>query len=77
MFEDQSGDVSCNSYQLWEEDLGCILQLGLTHYRLSFSWARLLPDGTTRHVNKKGKVACRPATLHKHHQARQLYTTPL
>ncbi|XP_067117730.1 cytosolic beta-glucosidase isoform X2 [Osmerus mordax] len=54
VFEDQSGDVSCNSYQLWEEDLGCILQLGLTHYRLSFSWARLLPDGTTRHVNKKG-----------------------
>ncbi|TNM93903.1 hypothetical protein fugu_002079 [Takifugu bimaculatus] len=51
---DQSGDVSCNSYQLWNQDLDCIKQLGLTHYRLSFSWPRLLPDGTTGHVNQKG-----------------------
>lgn len=54
MFGDQNGDVSCNSYELWQQDLGCIKQLGLTHYRLSFSWARLLPDGTTASVNQKG-----------------------
>lgn len=54
VFEDQSGDVSCNSYQLWEEDLKCILQLGLTHYRLSVSWPRIMPDGTKRHINHKG-----------------------
>ncbi|XP_061921927.1 cytosolic beta-glucosidase [Entelurus aequoreus] len=51
---EQTGDVSCNSYELWEKDLACIRQLGLTHYRLSLSWARLLPDGTTGHVNQKG-----------------------
>uniref|UniRef100_A0A3Q2Q2J2 Glucosidase, beta, acid 3 (gene/pseudogene) n=1 Tax=Fundulus heteroclitus TaxID=8078 RepID=A0A3Q2Q2J2_FUNHE len=49
----QNGDVSCNSYELWEKDLECIQQLGLTHYRLSLSWARLLPDGTTRNVNRR------------------------
>lgn len=54
VFGDQNGDVACNSYELWEEDLKSILQLGLTHYRLSVSWARLLPDGTTQHVNHKG-----------------------
>ncbi|XP_036453605.1 cytosolic beta-glucosidase [Colossoma macropomum] len=54
VFEDQTGDVACNSYQLWEEDLKCILQLGLTHYRLSLSWSRLLPDGTTNYINPKG-----------------------
>ncbi|XP_016391037.1 cytosolic beta-glucosidase isoform X1 [Sinocyclocheilus rhinocerous] len=54
VFEDHTGDVACNSYQLWEEDLKCIQQLGLTHYRLSLSWSRLLPDGTTNHVNPKG-----------------------
>ena len=54
MFGDETGDVGCNSYELWEKDLECIQQLGLTHYRLSLSWARLLPDGTTRHVNQKG-----------------------
>lgn len=50
----QSADVSCNSYELWHQDLGCIQQLGLTHYRLSFSWARLLPDGTTATINQSG-----------------------
>ncbi|KAL4641531.1 cytosolic beta-glucosidase-like [Arapaima gigas] len=54
VFQDQSGDVACDSYRLWEEDLKCIRQLGLTHYRLSLSWSRLLPDGTTKHVNHKG-----------------------
>uniref|UniRef100_A0A8C2Q385 Glucosidase, beta, acid 3 (gene/pseudogene) n=1 Tax=Cyprinus carpio TaxID=7962 RepID=A0A8C2Q385_CYPCA len=53
VFEDHTGDVACNSYQLWEEDLKCIQQLGLTHYRLSISWSRLLPDGTTNHLNPK------------------------
>ncbi|XP_028844528.1 cytosolic beta-glucosidase [Denticeps clupeoides] len=54
IFEDQTGDVACNSYHLWEKDLKCILQLRLTHYRLSFSWSRLLPNGTTDHINEKG-----------------------
>ncbi|KAM9836458.1 cytosolic beta-glucosidase isoform 2-T2 [Aulostomus maculatus] len=54
VYGDQDGDVACNSYELWDKDLECIQQLGLTHYRLSLSWARLLPDGTTRHVNQKG-----------------------
>ncbi|MED6265033.1 hypothetical protein CHARACLAT_021264 [Characodon lateralis] len=53
VFGNQNGDVTCNSYELWEKDLECIQQLGLTHYRLSLSWARLLPDGTTRNVNQK------------------------
>lgn len=50
----QTGDVTCNSYELWEKDLKCIQQLGLTHYRFSLSWARLLPDGTKGNVNQKG-----------------------
>nr|XP_020517025.1 cytosolic beta-glucosidase-like [Labrus bergylta] len=54
VFGDQNGDVACNSYELWEKDLECIRKLGLTHYRFSLSWSRLLPEGTTRHVNQKG-----------------------
>ncbi|XP_029382468.1 cytosolic beta-glucosidase isoform X2 [Echeneis naucrates] len=53
VFKEQNGDVACNSFELWEKDLECIQLLGLTHYRLSLSWARLLPDGTARHVNQK------------------------
>ncbi|XP_023555111.1 cytosolic beta-glucosidase [Octodon degus] len=54
VFKNQTGDVACGSYTLWEEDLKCIKQLGLTHYRFSVSWSRLLPDGTTGFINQKG-----------------------
>ncbi|XP_039191841.1 lactase-like protein isoform X1 [Crotalus tigris] len=54
VFKNQTGDVACGSYSLWEEDLKCIQQLGLTHYRFSLSWSRLLPDGTTGFINQKG-----------------------
>ncbi|XP_053314306.1 cytosolic beta-glucosidase-like [Spea bombifrons] len=54
VFKNQTGDVACGSYTLWEEDLKCIKQLGLTYYRFSISWSRLLPDGTTGFINQKG-----------------------
>ncbi|XP_010159376.1 PREDICTED: cytosolic beta-glucosidase-like [Eurypyga helias] len=54
VFKNQTGDVACGSYTLWEKDLKCIKQLGLTHYRFSLSWSRLLPDGTTGFINQKG-----------------------
>nr|XP_028599616.1 cytosolic beta-glucosidase-like isoform X1 [Podarcis muralis]XP_028599617.1 cytosolic beta-glucosidase-like isoform X1 [Podarcis muralis]XP_028599618.1 cytosolic beta-glucosidase-like isoform X1 [Podarcis muralis] len=54
VFKNQTGDVACGSYALWEEDLKCIKQLGLTHYRFSLSWSRLLPDGKTGFINQKG-----------------------
>ncbi|XP_074130211.1 cytosolic beta-glucosidase-like [Sminthopsis crassicaudata] len=54
VFRNQTADVACGSYTLWEEDLKCIKQLGLTHYRFSLSWSRLLPDGTTGFINQKG-----------------------
>ncbi|XP_054247433.1 cytosolic beta-glucosidase-like [Indicator indicator] len=60
VFRNQTGDVACGSYTLWEEDLKCIKQLGLTHYRFSLSWSRLLPDGTTGFINQKG--ACEKVT---------------
>ncbi|XP_005518097.1 PREDICTED: uncharacterized protein LOC102108673 [Pseudopodoces humilis] len=53
VFKNQTGDVACGSYTLWEEDLKCIKQLGLTHYCFSLSWSRLLPDGTTGFINQK------------------------
>ncbi|XP_057881177.1 cytosolic beta-glucosidase-like [Melospiza georgiana] len=56
VFKNQTGDVACGSYTLWEEDLKCIKQLGLTHYCFSLSWSRLLPDGTTGFINQKGSL---------------------
>ena len=36
------------------EDVNMIRMLGTDQYRFSISWSRVLPDGTTRQVNKAG-----------------------
>ncbi|WP_222844736.1 GH1 family beta-glucosidase [Buchananella hordeovulneris] len=37
-----TGDVACDSYHRWEEDLGLIKGLGLDAYRLSIAWPRII-----------------------------------
>uniref|UniRef100_H2YTH9 beta-glucosidase n=1 Tax=Ciona savignyi TaxID=51511 RepID=H2YTH9_CIOSA len=41
----QTGDVACDSYHNFDDDLAIIKELGLSHYRFSLSWSRLFPDG--------------------------------
>ena len=52
-FEGHTGDVACDHYHRWEEDVALMKQLGLKAYRLSLSWSRILPDGTGR-INEAG-----------------------
>ena len=40
-----TGDIACDHYHRWAEDLGLIAHLGLSAYRLSVSWPRLQPVG--------------------------------
>jgi beta-glucosidase len=40
-----TGDVACDHYHRWREDIGLISELGLNGYRLSVSWPRLQPGG--------------------------------
>lgn len=54
MFNDDTGDIACDSYNKVEEDVAILKQLKVTHYRFSISWPRVLPDGTTKHVNEAG-----------------------
>lgn len=51
---DDNGDIACNSYNKVEEDVAILKKLRVTHYRLSISWPRVLPDGTTKHINEAG-----------------------
>lgn len=40
------GDVACDHYRLWPEDIGLMGTLGLNAYRFSLAWNRIQPQGT-------------------------------
>jgi beta-glucosidase len=48
-----TGDVACDHYHRYKEDVALMKQIGLQAYRLSVSWPRVMPDGVGA-VNKKG-----------------------
>lgn len=48
-----TGDVACDHYHRYREDIAMMKELGLKSYRFSISWPRVLPEGTGK-VNEKG-----------------------
>jgi beta-glucosidase len=48
-----TGDVACDHYHRFEEDITLMADLGIRFYRFSISWPRVLPEGTGR-CNPKG-----------------------
>jgi beta-glucosidase len=40
-----TGDVACDHYHRWPEDLDLLAALGVDAYRFSLAWPRILPDG--------------------------------
>ena len=42
----QTGAVACDHYHRVREDVGLMQEIGLQAYRFSFSWSRILPEGT-------------------------------
>lgn len=48
-----TGDVACDHYNRWKEDVALMKRLGLKAYRFSVAWGRVLPEGTGR-VNQAG-----------------------
>jgi beta-glucosidase len=48
-----TGDVACDHYHRYREDIGLMKGIGLQAYRMSMSWSRVIPEGTGR-INEKG-----------------------
>jgi beta-glucosidase len=41
-----NGDVACDHFNRYAEDVELMAELGIPHYRLSISWPRVMPGGT-------------------------------
>lgn len=53
VFEGHTGEVACDHYHRFLEDVALMKRLGVKAYRFSVSWSRVLPEGVAR-VNEAG-----------------------
>ena len=52
-FQNQNGDIACDHYHRYREDVALMSELGTRAYRFSISWSRVIPNGTGA-VNPEG-----------------------
>lgn len=53
IYEGHTGDIACDHYHRYREDVALMKELGLRAYRFSIDWFRVLPEGTGR-PNEEG-----------------------
>ncbi|SHF78229.1 broad-specificity cellobiase [Caldanaerobius fijiensis DSM 17918] len=53
VWNNQNGDVACDHYHRYKEDVQILKEMGVKGYRFSISWPRVIPDGTGK-INQKG-----------------------
>ncbi len=54
IYNNQNGDVACDHYHRYKEDLELMSSLHIPNYRFSLAWTRIFPDGTLNYKNQKG-----------------------
>ena len=53
VLEGHTGNVACDHYHLFKEDVALMKRMGVKNYRFSLSWPRLIPNGVGE-VNEEG-----------------------
>ncbi|KAL3868358.1 hypothetical protein ACJMK2_041172 [Sinanodonta woodiana] len=49
-----TGDVACDSFHKYMVDVQLLKKIGVTHYRFSLAWTRIIPNPLTGKVNQEG-----------------------
>ncbi|CAJ0950846.1 unnamed protein product, partial [Mesorhabditis belari] len=52
--DNSDSNLSCEGFKHWKQDVQLLKALGVTHYRFSVSWSRILPTGKTDKINEQG-----------------------
>jgi beta-glucosidase len=67
VYAGESGEVACDQYHRYPEDIAIMAELGFKSYRFSIAWPRIIPAGTGK-VNPEGIAYYRRLCeeLHKH-----------
>jgi beta-glucosidase len=52
-WQGHTGDVACDFYNRWRQDIPLMTQIGIKAFRMSIAWTRILPEGTGT-INQKG-----------------------
>lgn len=53
IIDGSTGDVACDHYRRWREDIALMKELNVKAYRFSIAWTRIIPQGAGP-VNPKG-----------------------
>jgi beta-glucosidase len=53
LFKGQSGNIACDFYSRYPDDLTLLKELNIPNFRFSVSWPRIFPSGS-QHINQKG-----------------------
>ncbi|XP_018320184.1 myrosinase 1-like [Agrilus planipennis] len=54
VYDESNGDIACDSYHKYEEDISLLKDIGVNFYRFSVSWTRIYPNGYPYNPNAEG-----------------------
>lgn len=54
IYDYSNGDIACDTYHLYKDDIRLLRELGCRNYHFSISWSRILPTGRVDNINQEG-----------------------
>jgi beta-glucosidase len=68
VYAGENGEVACDQYHRYKEDIALMAELGFKSYRFSIAWPRIIPGGDDGRVNPAGVAYYRDLCkeLHAH-----------